>query len=70
MYILMVRQANLRDMGNYSCELQDMDGKVMDYKIITVDQLPPPPTFVPQLDRVNSSSQLLTWSGKSVLPII
>jgi len=70
MYILMVRQATPRDMGNYSCEVEDMDGNVMDSEIISVEQLPPPPTFPPQQDRINSSSQLLTWSGGSVLPII
>jgi len=70
MYILVVRQAAMKDMGDYSCTVSNMEGKVLDSKTITVDQIPPPPAFIPEPDRVNSSSQLLTWTGKSGLPII
>jgi len=70
MHILIVRQATKKDMGNYSCKVEDMEGTVMDHKTITVDQIAPPPSFIQERDRVNSSSQLLTWSGKSGLPII
>ena len=69
-YILVVRQATMKDMGDYSCTVSNMEGKVIDSKTITVDQIPPPPAFIPEPDRVNSSSQLLTWTGKSELPII
>jgi hypothetical protein len=69
-YLLVVKQAMHRDMGNYSCMVENMDGKVMDQKIIRVDQTPPPPEFLAQRDRVSSSSQNLTWTGASGLPII
>jgi len=69
-HILRVRQATSKDMGNYTCAVENMEGKVTDYKTIIVDKAPQPPSFVPEPDRVNSSSQLLTWTGKSGLPII
>ena len=69
-HILRVRQANIKDMGNYTCAVENMEGKVIDHKTIIVDKTPHPPLFVPEPDRVNSSSQLLTWTGKSGLPII
>ena len=69
-YVLRVKQATSKDMGNYTCSVENMEGKITDYKTITVDTAPQPPVFVPEPDRVKASAQLLTWTGKSGLPII
>ena len=59
-----IRNLRARDLGNYSCSV-GMDGgnKELDVASMMVDKLPPPPVFIAKSDRVNESSQLLTWTG-------
>jgi len=70
-FSLRIRSLNPRDLGNYSCNL-NMDGsnKELDSVSMVVDKLPPPPVFLSRTDRVNETSQLLTWTGESQMPII
>ena len=69
-HLLVVKNVSPEDMGNYTCVVSSVQGKVMDQTSIQVDKLPPPPRFLEQPDSQNATSQLLSWRGESGLPII
>ena len=64
-YSLRLRSVSLLDLGNYSCGLamDNAPGHQLDMATIVLDKLPPPPEFYSRKDRVNDTSQLLTWTG-------
>ena len=69
-HLLVVKDVTPEDMGNYTCVVSNVQGKVMDQTSIEVNKLPPPPRFLDQPDMQNETSQLLSWRGESRLPII
>jgi len=69
---LRIRSMSAMDLGNYTCSLA-MDNALsspVDSVTMLVDKLPPPPEFYSKKDRVNATSQLLSWTGSSQMPII
>jgi len=67
---LRIRSLAPMDFGNYTCGVLDNTGSQVDGDNMVVDKLPPPPAFYSRTDRVNETSQLLTWTGSSKMPII
>ena len=69
-FSLRIRSLGPGDLGNYTCSL-NLDNAAGAVKTDVVDSasmvlglLPPPPVFVDLRDRVNETSQLLTWTGQ------
>ena len=63
---LRIRSMSAMDLGNYTCSLA-MDNALsspVDSVTMLVDKLPPPPEFYSKKDRVNATSQLLSWTGQ------
>merc|ERR1712183_809848 len=61
-FSLRLRSVSASDLCNYTCSLS--------VAAIILDKRPPPPLFVGLQDGVNQTSQLLTWTGESRIPII
>lgn len=68
-FSLRVRKVSGDDLGNYTCSLK-LSSKLVDSATLVLDRLPPPPVFVGLRDGLNETSQLLTWTGESRMPII
>jgi len=70
-FSLRLRTVSASDLGNYTCSLSLVAGaRHLDSATIILDKRPPPPLFVGLKDGVNRTSQLLTWTGESRMPII
>jgi len=73
-FSLRLRSVSASDLGNYTCRLSQAtsggSGGHLDSATILLDIRPPPPLFVGLQDGVNETSQLLTWTGESRMPII
>ena len=63
---LRIRSLAPMDFGNYTCGVLDNTGSQVDGDNMVVDKLPPPPAFYSRTDRVNETSQLLTWTGEKL----
>jgi len=75
-FSLRIRALGPGDLGNYTCSLAldntagAVKTDVVDSTSMVLGLLPPPPVFVELRDRVNQTSQLLTWTGESQMAII
>ena len=68
-FVLRVQHMGKEFLGNYSCNLVNQ-GVERESQNLVVSQLPPPPTWDPEQDRISPSQQTLRWTGYSRLPII
>jgi len=70
-FSLRLRSLSASDLGNYTCSLSLAgSARHLDSATIILDKRPPPPLFVGLQDGVNQTSQLLSWTGESRMPII